>query len=182
MFSLLSDLSLVKTRAPLRRPFCVAVLASCAWLSAGPKGHAQEARDPVLDREVFLRAISEVETGGNSRAVGRAGERGMYQFRRQTWQQYTSRSFYEAHNPVVARSIAARHYDWLLDGFRRNGRTPSVYLMAAAWNSGLSRTLNGRVPKATRDYARRVSNIVSATVPPPNPANPRRLFIASSAE
>ncbi|MGH8020929.1 MAG: lytic transglycosylase domain-containing protein [Opitutaceae bacterium] len=178
----MSDLSLVQKRGPFRRHFCVALLASCSWLGVGSKAHAEESANPEWDRDVFLRAISEVETGGNSRAVGQAGERGMYQFRRQTWQQHTSRSFFEAHNPVVARSVAALHYDWLLAGFRRNGRAPSVHLMAAAWNSGLSRTLNGRVSKASRDYARRVANLVTATVPPTNPVNPRRLFIASSGE
>ena len=180
--SLASELSVLKSRVPFRRRFVAMVLASCAWLSGAPKGFTQESLAQAIDREGFLRAISEVETGGNSRAVGRAGERGMYQFRRQTWQQYTSRSFYDAHNPVVARTVASKHFDWLLEGFQRNGRKPSTYLMAAAWNAGFSRALSGRMPGSTRDYARRVSNIVAATTPQTIPSFQRRLFVASSTE
>jgi hypothetical protein len=123
--------------------------------------------DPV-ERDAFLNAIAQVETGGNTRAIGRQGERGMFQFNRTTWRLHTKRAFQDAHDPQVAYSVAVRHYEWLFDGFVRNGREPTPYLMAAAWNAGLSRALSGRPPAATRDYARRVVNIVSISRPPQN--------------
>lgn len=120
-----------------------------------------------LDRDLFLRAIGEVETGGNPRAVGSRGERGIFQFSRRTWQQYTTRSFSEAHVPSVAIGVAERHFDWLHEGIVRNGREPTPYLLAAAWNAGLTRALSGNLPRATRDYALRVSNIVASLQPRP---------------
>jgi hypothetical protein len=108
-----------------------------------------------------LSAIAEVETGGDTRAVGQHGERGLYQFRSGVWKQYTNRSFFQAHNPDVAHTVAEKHFEWLYNGFVRNGRQPTVYMMAAAWNGGLNRALSGRLPKTTRSYAQRVSNIVS---------------------
>lgn len=126
------------------------------------------AANPVsdLDRRAFLAAIAEVETGGNARAVGRNGERGLYQFRSIVWRQYTTRSFYDAHNPTLSYQVAVKHFEWLSEGFRRNGKEPTPYMLAAAWNSGLSRTLSGRLPASTRSYAQRVSNLVSVAEAP----------------
>lgn len=130
-----------------------------------------------IDTETFLDAISQVETGGNPRAVGKKGERGMYQFSRQTWHQHSRRSFHDAHNPAVARAVAQAHFEWLVQGFQRNGRQPSAYLVAAAWNAGLSRTLTGRLPSSTRSYAQRVTNLVGAH-PPRQVAQAPRYFVA----
>jgi len=142
-------------------------LPLAAVLALVSSGNARTAHpQPEIDREAFLTAIAEVETGGNSRAVGRLGERGQFQFRGSVWRQYTNRSFFEAHNPTMSYYVAVKHFDWLVDGFRRNGRHPTPYLMAAAWNSGLTRTLSGRLPSSTRSYAQRVSNIVSVLETP----------------
>ena len=118
-----------------------------------------------IDRDAFLKAIAEVETGGNPRAVGRLGERGLYQFRKETWRQHTRRSFFEAHNPNVSYQVASQHFDWLYDGLVRNGVRPTNYLLAAAWNAGLSRALSGNASKSTRNYARRVANIAANLTP-----------------
>lgn len=142
-------------------------LSLAAILVFAAAGNARTVHSqPDLDRDAFLAAIAEVETGGNARAVGRKGERGMYQFRSAVWRQYTRRSFFDAHNPTLSYYVAVKHFDWLYDGFRRNGRQPTPYLMAAAWNGGLTRVLSGRLPPSTRSYAERVSNIVSIAVAP----------------
>lgn len=117
------------------------------------------------EREAFLRAIAEVETGGNARAVGRHGERGMFQFTRTTWRLHSRRAFVDAHIPSVSFEVAAQHYEWLCNGLVRNGRAPTPYLLAAAWNAGLARAINGPLPRSSRDYASRVVNIVSVTRP-----------------
>lgn len=116
-----------------------------------------EARAAPIDREAFLKAVAEVETGGNTKAVGRYGERGLYQFHRSTWRRYTNRSFYDAHDPEIAHDVAVQHFVWLYNRLSARGVQPTAYQMAVAWNGGLSRAISGRAPKATRDYARRVS-------------------------
>ena len=111
-------------------------------------------------RDVFLDAVAIVETGGNPRAVGSKGERGLYQFTRATWQQHTKHSHYEAHDPKFSRMIAQKHYDWLYSNLSRRGFPPSPYWLAVAWNSGLSRTTKGKPPSMSRRYGERVSNLV----------------------
>jgi soluble lytic murein transglycosylase-like protein len=136
----------------------------CAFgfaLSSGRE--AQAAQDD--GRDAFLRAIAEVETGNNPRKVGRSGERGLYQFRQNTWRQHTRRPFYDAHSPAVAHDVATRHYEWILQSLQRNGQRPTPYMIAAAWNSGVSRVSSGRIPASTRDYAQRVVNLASMWSP-----------------
>lgn len=110
-----------------------------------------------IDREAFLKAVAEVETGGNTRAIGSQGERGLYQFGRTTWSRHTKRAFADAHNPRIAHDVAVQHFVWLFSRLEANGAEPSAYRLAVAWNAGLSRALSGKAPKSTRDYARRVS-------------------------
>lgn len=116
-------------------------------------------------RDAFLRAIAEVETGNNPRKVGRLGERGQYQFRLATWRQHTKRPFGEAHSPSIAHAVASRHYDWILQTLQRNGKQPTPFMIAAAWNSGVTRVSSGRIPAVSRDYAQRVVNLASLWSP-----------------
>lgn len=111
-------------------------------------------------RDAFLEAVALVETGGNARAVGGKGERGLYQFTRSTWHQHTKRSHHEAHDPGYSLTIARKHYDWLYANLSRKGFPPSPYWLAVAWNSGLTRTTSGRFPSMSRRYGERVSNLV----------------------
>jgi hypothetical protein len=155
----------------------LALTVAMGTVVAAPK--AEAAPGSSIDRAAFLRAIAEVETGGNSGAVGRHGERGMYQFNRTTWRLHTSRSFHDAHIGAVSSEIAARHFSWIHEGLVKAGQQPTPYLMAAAWNAGLGRVTNGRLPSTTKDYAARVANIVSAT---PRPARPAMVATASSSK
>jgi len=155
------------TRASVRGYFAkrlaAAGFALALWLgNSQPVLAAEVSR---VERETFLKAIAEVETGGNARAIGRKGERGMFQFTRTTWRLHSKRAFADAHIPSVSFDVAAQHYDWLYDGLIRNGRQPTPYLIAAAWNAGLGRVVNGQLPRSSRDYASRVVNIVSVTKP-----------------
>lgn len=134
-----------------------------------------------VDKDSFLKAVAQVESGNDPRAVGRMGERGVFQFRKDTWKQYTKRSFFKAHDRSVSYQVALKHYEWLYDGFIRNGYKPTPYLMASAWNSGLTRTLSGKAPSSTRNYARRVATIASdfAAKSAEYRVAPTRFFIAS---
>jgi soluble lytic murein transglycosylase-like protein len=150
-------------RGYLAKRLAIVGFALALWLGNAETVSAAETNG--AERDAFLRAIAEVETGGNARAVGRKGERGMFQFTRTTWRLHSQRAFADAHIPSVSYDVAARHYDWLQDGLIRNGRQPTPYLMAAAWNAGLGRVVNGQLPRSSRDYATRVVNIVSVTKP-----------------
>lgn len=128
-------------------------VAALSLVSVGAIRAAAES----LDREAFLKAVAEVETGGNPRAIGRYGERGLYQFGRTTWARHSKRPFTDAHNPQIAHDVAVQHFVWLFNRLEANGTEPTAYRLAVAWNGGLGRAISGRAPKSTRDYARRVS-------------------------
>ena len=153
----------VRLRGMVAKRLATLGVAVALWAGSAERTFAAETT--ASERETFLRAIAEVETGGNPRAIGRRGERGMFQFTRTTWRLHSKRAFADAHIPSVSFDVAAQHYEWLHNGLIRNGRTPTPYLLAAAWNAGLSRVVNGQLPRSSRDYASRVVNIVSVTKP-----------------
>jgi hypothetical protein len=116
-----------------------------------------------IDPELVLRAIAEVETRSNPRRVGQLGERGMYQFRRETWRQHTAEDFRRAHHPEISTTVARRHYDWITRELRHRGYEGTPYEVALAWNAGLHRVLSGRVPSRSRHYAERVANLAAGS-------------------
>lgn len=144
-----------------RRSFSIKCLAllGVLYLSGGLVGEAH-ATNYERQRDSFLSAVALVETGNNPRAVGSKGERGLYQFTRQTWKQHTKKSHYKAHDPSYSQVIAKKHYDWLYKNLTRKGYPASPYWIAVAWNSGLKRTTTGRAPGMSRRYAERVTNLV----------------------
>lgn len=113
---------------------------------------------PALDRGTQLAAMSEIESGNNPNKVGRAGELGPYQMGYAAWRQHTRVSFRLARNPEVARTVAERHYDWIVKEFRRHGIEPTAYNVALAWNAGVSAVLSGRYTADSVDHALRVRN------------------------
>ena len=133
---------------------------------------AEAAREQVLPNSIpsathaqlahqdFLYAIRMVETGDvyNCRP-GRLGEQGPYQFRREVWTHYTSAPFAEARTSF-ADQVALEHYQWLAYRLKSNGLAPSAWRIAAAWNGGVEAVISGHVPRASRDYASRVVNLI----------------------
>lgn len=108
----------------------------------------------ALDREAFLWAIRQVETGDDPHLVGTRGERGAYQFSWSTWRQHTRHAFIEAHGPF-AHEVALRHLRWIEQHLVVFAE-PTVVRLAEVWNAGLTNVRRGHVPAATQDYARRV--------------------------
>lgn len=101
---------------------------------------------------LLLRAIALVETGGDPRAVGRAGERGSFQM-----------------TPAVVASSggygereAARHLRFIERQFEHAGIAPLPFNLALAWNAGLGAVQRGSAPLASYEYARRVENTFQA--------------------
>jgi hypothetical protein len=137
------------------------LLRKLAWagalLAGGLPGYALPVQ--LHDREATLEAIHQVENPRDLKRAGPAGELGAYQFRRETWQMYTTRPFFEALDRQASDEVAARHFEWLRRGLVRGGCEPTIYNIALAWNAGLGAVLHQRAPARSRFYAERVVNL-----------------------
>lgn len=151
------EIRLARGRGPLRSDFIrgLGAFALCVLACLATEGRAS-------DRWEILQAIHWVENPDNSPAPGPFGELGAYQFRRSTWRDYTSLPFEYARDRVHSDAVAIKHYEWLKRGIERAGLAATPYRIALAWNAGLTATLKGRVPAATHQYAKRVTNIVES--------------------
>jgi len=134
----------------------VALLAFGMWMTS--------VVSPVeaADRWETLQAIHWVENPNNSPAPGAHGELGAYQFRRSTWFSHTRKPFEYARERAHADEVAVMHYEWLKRGFEKSGVKVTPYRIALAWNAGLNAALGGRAPRASHNYATRVTNIVES--------------------
>ena len=115
----------------------------------------------------FLSAVAEVESGHNRRAIGKAGERGMYQVGKEAWDDASARLKAEGHyafpwskwrDATAQDMVAASHLRWIRSNFHRIGMTnPTPEQMALVWNVGWTAARE----RAFRpnDYAFRVANL-----------------------
>jgi len=148
--------------ATLNLSFVLALACIPATQSASARvPDAPHAQTGVTQQhEDFLYAIRMVESGDNYNCpVGRYGELGPYQFRREVWHQYTQVPFARAQT-AYADQVALKHYQWIVTCLRNRGLTPSAWRIAAAWNGGVESVVSGRVTRAARSYATRVVNLV----------------------
>ena len=115
----------------------------------------------------FLSAVAQVESGHDRRAIGKAGERGMYQVGKEAWDDASARLKAEGHyafpwskwrDATAQDMIAASHLRWIRSNFHRIGMTnPTPEQMALVWNVGWTAARNrGFRPN---DYAFRVANL-----------------------
>ena len=112
-----------------------------------------------MDRDALFRAISEVESGNNPRAVGRHGERTVVQFLPSVWRHYSRVPMSRASSQEVRRVFNA-HVDTLLKARSRNPRFKSeVRAVAVGWRLGEGIYKSGRVRADVLDYAERVGNL-----------------------
>ena len=115
----------------------------------------------------FLFAVAEVESGHNRKAIGKAGERGMYQVGKEAWDDASARLKAEGHyafpwskwrDATAQDMVAASHLRWIRSNFHRIGMTnPTPEQMALVWNVGWTAARE----RAFRpnDYAFRVANL-----------------------
>ena len=139
----------------MSRPFSIVALLLLGFNAAA----ASEA--------TILEAIAMVESGQNRKAVGKAGERGMYQVGKAAWDDANERLEKEGHyhfqwskwrDATAQDMIAAAHLRRIRDNFRRIGNlAPTPEQLALVWNVGWS----GAVARgfAPNDYALRVGNL-----------------------
>ena len=115
----------------------------------------------------FLEAIAMVESGQNRKAIGKAGERGMYQVGKAAWSDANALLESEKHfhfqwsqwrNALAQDMIAAAHLRILRKRFKADGHsTPTPEQLALAWNRGYEGAKSWNF--APNDYALRVANL-----------------------
>lgn len=72
------------------------LLAAVLLSFSGVALHSRAGEAPVINFDALTLAVSDVESGGHSDAVGKAGERGLMQIKCGTWAAMTVREFGEA--------------------------------------------------------------------------------------
>ena len=139
----------------MSRPFSIVALLLLGF-------NAAAASDATL-----LESIAQVESGMNRKAIGKAGERGMYQVGRDAWKDAEERLKAEGHyrfpwskwrDATAQDMVAASHLKWIRANFKRVGKPdPTPEQIAVVWNLGWS----GAVARSFKpnDYALRVANL-----------------------
>ena len=115
----------------------------------------------------FLSAVAQVESGCNRKAIGKAGERGMYQVGKEAWDDASARLKAQGHyafpwskwrDATAQDMIAAAHLRWIRSNFARLGMTdPTPEQVALVWNVGWTAARERSF--RPNDYAFRVANI-----------------------
>ena len=139
----------------MSRPFSIVALLLLGF-------NAAAASDATL-----LESIAQVESGMNRKAIGKAGERGMYQVGREAWKDAEERLKAEGHyrfpwskwrDATAQDMVAASHLRWIRANFKRVGKPdPTPEQIAVVWNLGWSAAV-ARSFKPN-DYALRVGNL-----------------------
>ena len=139
----------------MSRPFSIVALLLLGF-------NAAAASDATL-----LESIAQVESGQNRKAIGKAGERGMYQVGREAWKDAEERLKVEGQyrfpwskwrDATAQDMIAASHLRWIRSNFHRIGMTnPTPEQMALVWNVGWTNARKSAF--RPNDYAFRVANL-----------------------
>jgi hypothetical protein len=123
----------------------------------------------------FLSAVAEVESGHNRKAIGKAGERGMYQVGKEAWDDASARLKAEGHyffpwskwrDATAQDMVAASHLRWIRANFHRLGMTdPTPEQLALVWNVGW--TAAQAQGFRANGYAFRVANLFRLSLAKP---------------
>jgi len=137
------------------RPFSIVALFLLGFNSAAASDAA------------FLEAVAQVESGMDRKAIGKAGERGMYQLKKAAWDDANALLESEKHfhfqwsqwrNPTAQDMIAAAHLRILRQRFKADGySTPTPEQLALAWNRGYEGAKSWNF--SPNGYALRVANL-----------------------
>jgi soluble lytic murein transglycosylase-like protein len=127
--------------------------------------------DPKRVADFLVVAVVQIESDGKARKVGRAGERGLMQIKRSTWQHVTKTlyghalPFDQAFDPVINRRVGRAYLAELqtfLQANKGKWKSDERSLLLACYNAGPSCVMAAgfnvkRVPATTRSYVERAT-------------------------
>ena len=119
---------------------------------------------------VLLAALIAIESGGEPNAVGKAGERGLCQIMKPTWEWICADvlkkpySWQEAFDEEKNKEVAMAYFCWIrrwLAKHKAKWRSSELDLILATYNAGPGRVRKAKFdvqkcPKSTREYIGRV--------------------------
>ncbi|HMO05766.1 MAG TPA: lytic transglycosylase domain-containing protein [Kiritimatiellia bacterium] len=125
----------------------------------------------TLVADLLVDSVVQIESAGNARAVGRHGERGLMQIKRETWRETTARilgkpvGFDRAFEPTLNRRVGAAylsHLHGFLQANKNRWQADERSLLLACYNAGPNRVAEAgfnlrRLPRSTQDYVARAS-------------------------
>jgi len=148
-----------------------AVERTVTAIPSGSRAPSPTANPSRLITHLLIDAIIQVESAGDPLSVGRAGERGLMQIKRPTWEQVTAElfgrplSFEKAFDAAINRRVGSGYLAELqrfLLRHRERWQADERSLLLASYNAGPMRVWKAgfdlsRLPERTKDYVNRVS-------------------------
>lgn len=127
--------------------------------------------DPKRVADFLVVAVVQIESDGKATKVGRAGERGLMQIKRSTWQHVTRKlygralPFDQAFDPAINRRIGRAYLAELqafLHANKSKWKSDERSLLLACYNAGPTCVMEAgfnvkRVPASTRSYIERAT-------------------------
>lgn len=113
----------------------------------------------------LINAIISVESGGDPNAEGAAGERGLCQVMRETWEDHADPNdepWGMAFDPQTNIMVARRYLAWINTTLTSwQGHEPTVEQVLASYNGGIGRLRKcnfdvSKMPESTQVYVRKV--------------------------
>ncbi len=139
---------------------------------AEPEDFSEDALvDPKRVADFLVVAVAQIESDGKATKVGRAGERGLMQIKRSTWQHVTRNlygcplPFDQAFDPAINRRVGRAYLAELqafLHANKSKWKSDERSLLLACYNAGPTCVMEAgfnvkRVPASTRSYVERAT-------------------------
>jgi hypothetical protein len=114
-----------------------------------------------IDLSRLLLALTQVENPAQDPfAVGPRGERGLWQMKKEAWQQVSGWPYRYVTDPIISRSVAREYLLWLESELARDGVRATPMNLILAWKCGESGFANRKyLPQGVKDAAQRCLNL-----------------------
>lgn len=115
----------------------------------------------------FFRALADVESGGNDKAIGSKGEVSAFQILPHIWTKYSDSlcTPYHVQNRMKSMGVARKLNSYNLSVYKKDtGNLPPVYDMYVMWNYGITKYKKAKynrskLPKKVKERADRFINL-----------------------
>ena len=148
-----------------------ATIVACLYVAGF--SHAQVVQTEMIDYSALVRAITAVESGGNPRAIGQAGERGLMQIKLETWREVTKKQFgarvpfTRAFEPELNKQVGLAYLELLTGQLSQNRdklKGAMLPILVAAYHCGPTSVESAgyslhHLSPQVREYVDRVLNL-----------------------